>query len=127
MPRAESPVSRVAHPVARMLVGLVLTPHLAGRTRADLSLPRASRTPSRLGQSALLYILSKVLSNLLTGRTDRLHFRTLAPSHRVQVGVHLEPHVLTREYLPSSCMHTQARTPRMHTCIHCIYITTCVR
>ena len=53
MPRAESPVSRVAHPVARVLVGLVLTPHLAGRTRADLSLPRASRTPSRLGQSAL--------------------------------------------------------------------------
>ena len=55
MPRAESPVSRVAHPVARVLVGLVLTPHLAGRTRADLSLPRASRTPSRLGQSALLH------------------------------------------------------------------------
>ena len=57
MPRAESPVSRVAHPVARVLVGLVLTPaprpHLAGRTRTDLSLPRASRTPSRLGQSAL--------------------------------------------------------------------------
>ena len=54
MPCAASHVSRVAYPVARVLVELVLTPHLAGRTRTDLSLPRASRTPSRLFESALL-------------------------------------------------------------------------